>query len=207
MKKAIIAIVVLTLVTASVSSQTRIFGIGASYVFQGYGYDGTLGEESLKAQSIGLNFMNFTGGFIGMYLTGDLGYVLSAEHSVAGVDASYRFSDFSLQLVLNGFTGLGLKLELGSVTAIVGGGLGFDITAILGDEYLDEYFGFTAIGMGPGIAASFMFSLSENFGFYAGIRGTYEFLETLHALESESEGLRFKGGLSIVPSVGMTIRT
>ncbi len=207
MKKTMIVLAAFALSLSCLPAQNRFYGIGASYIFQGYGYEGALGEEAMRTQSIGLNYTNFTGGFLGMYTAVDLGYVLAADHTIAGTSSSYRFNDLSLQIAINGFTGLGCKMEFGSMTALFGGGLGFDITMLLGDEYQEEYFGFSAIGMGPGLAATFSYSLSENFGFYVGVRATYELLETMHDLESETGDLRYKGGLSVVPSLGMMIRT
>jgi hypothetical protein len=189
MKRVLVCAVLLALVAAGAAADRLLFiGPGLSY--------GTESREALPdwtMTSLGVHMATFSGSTFGLYSNVAMGWIISSRSGGFPVDMDL----YDLRLSVDTVFGLGYRLPVKRVIAIVGAGLYFGIGAMFPVDYMDPMYG-GGITLGPGIQATVTYPVRRGLHVGASLGVGYSAFEPMPIdLENFRSGLHVFGGIGI----------
>jgi hypothetical protein len=197
MKRISIALCIFLTAAFGLLAQTRFAGFGIAYDLQSVSssYEGT--DSSLNVSSIAFGVDAFSGGILSVYTGADFGLATAGNYRSGSVSGNLDMSDYSMKLTMSCVSGIGSMIELGSLTLLVGAGVGIDAVMLEPDDYRMD--ALITMAIGPGLSLGCAYRFSPGFGVYANVRGIYNMMQIVGEIEG------YKSGFSISPTIGLAI--
>lgn len=197
MKRMLIVLCVFLAAAFSLSAQKRLAGFGIAYDLQSVdsSYEGT--ASNVNVSSIALGMDAFSGGILSVYTGGSFGLATGGGYRNGSVSGTLNMSDYMMRMTMSVVTGLGSMINLGSLTILVGAGLGID-AIILEPSDLDPD-PVVTMAIGPGLSLGCAYNFTPGFGVYANVRGVYDVMQIIGLIDG------YKSGFSISPTIGLAL--
>lgn len=189
MKRALLCVLLAALCAAGAAADRLLFiGPGLSY--------GTESREALPdwtMTSLGVHMATFSGKTFGLYSNVAMGWIISSKTGGVPIDTGL----YDLRLSVDTVFGLGYRLPVKKILAIVGAGLYFGIGAMFPADYVDPMYG-GGITLGPGIQATVTYPVRRGLHVGASLGAGYSVFEPVPLdLENFRSGLHVFGGIGV----------
>ena len=159
----------------------------------GYVSQSTSAMHPWSAVSLGVaaQFYNDLASRLGLYSVATIGFIVGSQDNGIALDPG-QYQTISLNVLL----GAGYRMRLSRVTCIVGAGVYFGVNDL--NSLNNTSSSYSAGGVGGGIGASLIYSLSYNWGVGANVNAAYYFM-----IPGESAPTLAPSGISLFGGVGI----
>lgn len=191
MKRVLACACLLALVAAGAAADRLLF------IGPGFTYD-TESREAIPdwtATSIAFHMASFYGGTFGLYTNVATGWIISSRTGGVPIEVSL----YDMRLCLDAVFGIGYRLPVKRIIALVGAGLYFGMGMMLPRDYMDPSYG-GGMTVGPGIQATVTYPVRRGLLVGASLGAGYSISELF-----PFEDPNFRSGLHVFAGVGVAL--